>query len=61
MERKILREVREGWELGVLGGDWFLFEDRVYGVKDVLATHPGGRAIINAIKGREVDRYMYGI
>ena len=32
----------------------------MYDIHNVLASHPGGYELIKNIKGREVDRYIYG-
>lgn len=41
-------------------GDYFVFADKVYDLHKVLSNHPGGYDIIKNIRGREVDRYIYG-
>lgn len=40
--------------------DYFIFADKVYDIHKVLANHPGGYELIKSIRGREVDRYIYG-
>lgn len=37
-----------------------IFDDRVYAISS-SDFHPGGRYFIEAIKGREIDRFMYGL
>lgn len=35
-----------------------MLEDRVFDIMDL--DHPGGRFIIDALKGREISRYFFG-
>lgn len=37
----------------------FLYDDRVYPISS-LDFHPGGRKVIEEVRGREADRFLYG-
>lgn len=52
--------VRSTQQLAKYTGDYFIFADRIYDIKRVITNHPGGFEVINAIRGREVDRFLYG-
>lgn len=56
-----LRRVNKESELEVYHGDYFIFADYVYRLGPVLGAHPGGFEIINESRGREVDRFIYGM
>lgn len=47
-------------ELASQKGNYFIFADKVYDIDKVITNHPGGYEFINNIRGREVDRYLYG-
>jgi hypothetical protein len=38
---------------------YFIFDDMVY--VDAKFVHPGGKAILDAVNGREIDRFIYGM
>lgn len=40
--------------------NYFIFADKVYDIDKVITSHPGGYELINNIRGREVDRFLYG-
>ncbi len=44
-----------------MAGDHFIFADYVYKLAPLLVSHPGGYQIIDKIRGREVDRFIYGM
>lgn len=52
--------VKSTYELAKYSGDYFIFADRIYDIKKVITNHPGGFEVINGIRGREVDRFLYG-
>lgn len=41
--------------------DYFIFSDYVYSLETVHNKHPGGSYIISNIKGREIDRFLFGM
>lgn len=57
---KNIRQIKSVNQLGKYSDGYFIFEDKVYDIENIIATHPGGWELIKAIKGREVDRYIYG-
>lgn len=40
--------------------NFFIFNDFVY-LYGSPSFHPGGRKIMDLVRGREVDRYIYGM
>lgn len=40
--------------------NYFFFNDCLYSYTS-SAFHPGGRRILNLVRGREIDRYIYGM
>jgi cytochrome b involved in lipid metabolism len=38
--------------LGKYADEYFIFEDKVYDIENIIGTHPGGWELIKAIKGR---------
>jgi hypothetical protein len=40
---------------------YFIFANYVYDLTHILGVHPGGWAIIENIRTREVDRFIYGV
>jgi hypothetical protein len=38
---------------------YVVFDDYIYVLEE--GFHPGGQVIIDRVKGREVDRYLYGM
>lgn len=45
----------------MFNGDYFIFADYLYKLTPLLTAHPGGFQIINRARGREVDRFIYGM
>lgn len=43
-----------------MNGDYFIFSDKVYDLHNVMSNHPGGYELIKNIRGRDVDRFIYG-
>lgn len=41
--------------------NYIIFADYVYDAKELEETHPGGHKVIKLMKGREVDRFIYGM
>jgi len=41
--------------------DYYIFADKLYPISNIINSHPGGWEIIQAIRGREIDRYWYGM
>ena len=52
--------VKNSQDLAFMNDDYFIFADKVYDLHKILANHPGGYDVIKKIKGREVDRFIYG-
>ena len=44
----------------IYSNNYFVFADYVYSLSEILHSHPGGFQIIDGIRGREVDRFLYG-
>lgn len=40
--------------------NYFIFDNSVYSIQRLLTTHPGGFTLIDKVRGREVDRFIYG-
>jgi hypothetical protein len=40
--------------------NYFIFSDKVYSLDNVITSHPGGYEVINHIRSRNVDRYIFG-
>lgn len=40
--------------------NYFIFDNSVYNIERLLTTHPGGFTLIDKVRGREVDRFIYG-
>ncbi len=55
-----LIKVKNSQDLARMNEDYFIFADKIYDIHNVLANHPGGYELIKSIRGREVDRYIYG-
>ena len=53
--------VRSSKELEYIAGDYFVFSDLVYDLKPLFGNHPGGSYLVHRLRGREVDRFMYGM
>lgn len=47
-------------ELAKYHGNYFIFADKIYNISNVITNHPGGYELIHSIRGREVDRFLYG-
>ena len=47
-------------ELKKFDRNYCLFSDYVYRLDKVYNTHPGGYQIVKNIRGREIDRFIYG-
>lgn len=56
-----LKQIKSSKDLELFHGDYFIFADYVYRLSPLLTSHPGGFRIINKVRGREVDRFLYGI
>lgn len=52
--------VKSKADLAKYNGDYFIFADKIYDLKNVITNHPGGFEVINHIRGREVDRFLLG-
>jgi hypothetical protein len=52
--------IKSSRDLAKLHGNYFIFADKVYNLDTVISNHPGGYELINHVRGREVDRYIYG-
>ena len=61
LQTQELRLIRSEKDLKIYSQNYFIFADYVYSVDNVLGNHPGGWQIIEGIKGREVDRFIYGM
>lgn len=48
-------------DLRIYSENYFIFANYVYGLSKILASHPGGWGIIEKIRTREVDRFLYGV
>ena len=48
-------------QLKKLSQNFFIFGDYVYQLDPVIAGHPGGMKIAQLAKGKEVDRYLFGV
>ena len=48
-------------EVTKVTNNYIIFADYVYDAKELEETHPGGYKVIRLIKGREVDRFIYGM
>eukprot|EP00741_Cyanophora_paradoxa_P003795 tig00000718_g3689.t1 len=42
-----------------LGSPWILLGDRVFDVAPVLASHPGGAALLHAVIGQDISAFLY--
>lgn len=40
---------------------YIIFANYVYESKELEETHPGGYKVIQLMRGREVDRFIYGM
>lgn len=58
---KQIRIIKSSKDLDIYSGKFFIFGNYVYNISSILSMHPGGWKIINEIKGREVDRFLFGV
>ena len=56
-----LRDITSSKDLAIYSNNYFIFYNYVFELDKVLTAHPGGVKIIQHAKGREVDRYLYGV
>lgn len=61
MIEKSCRQIKSHKDLGVYSENYFIFANYVYSISNVIGSHPGGWNIIEAVRGREVDRFLYGV
>lgn len=47
--------------LDLLPFQYMIFADHVYNTEKFRHLHPGGKYIIDSLKGREIDRFIYGM
>jgi hypothetical protein len=38
-----------------------IFADYVYDIETLRGLHPGRQQVIEMVKGREIDRFLYGM
>lgn len=43
------------------GKDYVIYANRIYDIELLRRFHPGGYQIINSVKNKEIDRYVYGM
>ena len=55
-----LRKINKQNDLLIYSNNYFIFADYIFSLSKVLHSHPGGVKIIEAIRAREVDRFLYG-
>jgi hypothetical protein len=48
-------------EINKVTDNYFIFSNYVYDAKGLTEEHPGGHKVIELMKGREVDRFIYGM
>ena len=42
-------------------GEYVVFADHVYDISPLETLHPAGYQIVEVVKGREIDRFIYGM
>jgi hypothetical protein len=53
----IIKNLRE---LAKYHKNYFIFSDRIYSLDKIITSHPGGFYVIDQIRARVIDRYIYG-
>mgnify|MGYP000395063807 CR=1 FL=1 len=70
MERKIVDKQIQGFvcpevatitEIKKVTTNYVIFNDYVYDARNLEKQHPGGYKVIELVRGREVDRFIYGM
>jgi hypothetical protein len=56
-----LRKIKSVKDLKIYSENYFIFANYVYSISPILGAHPGGWNIIEAVRTREVDRFLYGV
>ena len=56
-----LRPIKSLKNLNIYSDNYFIFANYVYSLSSILSDHPGGWQIIEAVRTREVDRFIYGV
>ena len=59
-EIQTIRRIKNKKDMLIYSNNYFVFADYVYSLSEILHSHPGGFQIIEGIRGREVDRFLYG-
>ena len=61
LDQKEVKAIASKEDLKYIEGDYFIFSDFVYNLKPLFTSHPGGSYIAYHLRGREVDRFLYGM
>ena len=56
-----LRHIKKTEDLDIYSKNYCVFNDYVYSLNEVYSNHPGGYQIISNVRGREIDRFIYGM
>ena len=48
-------------EVAKITENYVIFASHIYDAKGLEENHPGGYRVIQLVKGREVDRFIYGM
>ena len=43
------------------GRNYVIYANRIYDIEPLRRFHPGGYQIIDSVKNKEIDRYVYGM
>jgi hypothetical protein len=57
----VCAEVGSTREVAKITDSYFLFANYIYDSRELAELHPGGYKVIELMKGREVDRFLYGM
>lgn len=61
MLSKEIRHIKSLKDLKIYSENYFIFANYVYSISNIIGSHPGGWNIIEAVRAREVDRFLYGV